>query len=69
MPDWTGHGRISEDGPWPGSDELTAAVRVAEDECKIAELERKVGQLTMESICSKGGRGWNAPGTPRATPS
>jgi len=39
------------------TDELAEAVRIAEYEGKIAELERKVGQLTMEvDLLKKGAR-------------
>ena len=39
------------------TDELAAAVGIAEYERKIAELERKVGQLTMEvDLLKKGAR-------------
>jgi transposase len=38
------------------TDELAEAVYIAQYECKIAELERKVGQLTMEVVHSHRGR-------------
>jgi transposase len=45
------------------SDELAAAVRIAEYERKIAELERKVGQLTMEVDLLKKGAQLGRPGS------
>jgi transposase len=50
------------------NDELAEAVHAAEYEHKIAELERKVGQLTMEVDRSKKGRSWDAMPTTGATP-
>jgi hypothetical protein len=41
------------------NDETVYAVCVAEYEGKIAELERKGGQLTMEIDLLKKGRGWS----------
>jgi hypothetical protein len=48
------------------TDEIVDAVRIAEYEDKIAELERKVGQLTMDLL--KKGRAWPASRTARAIP-
>jgi transposase len=42
------------------TDEVVDAVRIAEYEGKIAELERKVGQLTMEVDLLKKGCSWDA---------
>ena len=49
--------------------ELAEAVHIAEYERRIAQLERKVGQLTMKSICSKKGGQLDANPTKGVTPS
>jgi hypothetical protein len=51
------------------TDELAEAVRIAEYERKIAELERKVGQPTMEVDLLKKGCSWHVSPTKGATPS
>jgi transposase-like protein len=51
------------------TDELAEAVHIAHYERKIDELERKVGQLTMEVDLLKKGRSWDASPTKGATPS
>jgi transposase-like protein len=49
------------------TDEVVNAVRIAEYECKIAELERKVGQLTMEVDLLKKAEGFDTPANRSST--
>src|SRR6202790_5274636 len=46
---WRGEWRAKGEGAFPGIGHWRAGMAALDDACRIAELERKIGQLTMEN--------------------